>query len=113
MKTILPSLKEKKRYLAFEIISKSKIKAFASVRKAIQAASLTLIGEVGVANMGLQVLPEKYKDNKGIVRVNASYTEELKAALTLIEELEGDPALVRSLGASGMLNKAEKKYIAA
>lgn len=111
MKPILPSLKEKKRYIAFQIISKSKIKAFSSVAKGIKNASLQLNGDIGTAKMGLQVLPEKYRDGKGIVRVNAAYVDELKASLTLIQELEEHPALIRSVGISGILNKAEK-YLA-
>ena len=114
MKTISPSLKEKKRYIVFEVISKSKIKAFSSVSRAIKASSLSFAGELGVANMGLQVLPEKYHEEEqmGIIRVSTDTVEELKASLALIQEIDGEPAIVRSVGVSGMLNKAEKKYIA-
>lgn len=115
MKPILPSLKERKRYVAFEIISKSKIKAFSSVSKALKSAALSFAGEEGVAGMGLQVLGEKYDAElqRGIARVSASTTDEFKAALALIDEMEDQPVLVRSVGVSGILTKAEKKYIAA
>jgi len=114
MKPILPSLKERKRYVVFEIISKSKIKAFSSVSKALKSRALSFAGEEGASGMGLQVLKEKYDGRlqRGIARVSASTTDQFKAALAMIEEMEDQPVLVRSLGVSGILAKAEK-YIAA
>ena len=113
MRPILPCLKEKKRYLAFEIISKSKINAFSQVSKAIWNSVLSLVGESGAGAMGLWVLPEKYSDKKqkGIIRANNRWLEALKASLGLIIEIEKQPVIVRSLGASGILQKAEEKYI--
>ena len=113
LKPLLPSLKEKKRYLAFEIISKSKIKAFSEVSKAIWTSTLSYAGTKGAARMGIWVLPEKYnpEKQKGIIRIGHRNMDELKASLTLIKEIEQQPAIVRSIGASGILAKAEKKYI--
>ena len=113
LKPLLPTLKEKKRYLAFEIVSKSKIKAFSEVSKAIWASTLSFAGTKGAAGMGIWVLPEKYNATKqtGLIRVEHRSLDELKASLALIKEIEGQPVIVRSKGASGILAKAEKKYI--
>ncbi len=111
LKSLLPTLKEKKRYLAFEIISKSEIKAFSEVSKAIWTSTLSFAGTNGVAKMGIWVFPEKFNEQKGIIRVNHKYMEELKASLALIKEIEQQPAIVRSTGASGILAKAEQKYL--
>lgn len=111
-KPLLPSLKEKKRYVAFEIISKSRIRAFSKITESIYTSARTFAGDLGLAAMGLQVLPEKYsEDQKGILRVSSSHVDELKAALSLVDEIDGEEVIMRSLGVSGMLNKAEK-YIA-
>jgi ribonuclease P/MRP protein subunit POP5 len=114
LKPILPSLKEKKRYVVFEIISKSRIKAFSAISKAIYASSLSFAGDHGVARMGLQVLPEKFDadEQKGMLRVSADMLDELKASLALIEDIEGEPCAIQSIGVSGILNKAEKKFMA-
>ena len=114
LKPLLPSLKEKKRYLAFEIISKSRIKAFSEVSKAVWASTLSYAGTRGTANMGIWALPEKYNaaKQKGLIRVGHRNMDELKASLALIKEIENQPVIVRSIGASGILTKAEKKYIA-
>jgi len=113
IKPLLPSLREKKRYLAFEIISKSKIKDFSAVSGAIWANSLSFMGELGAAKAGIWLLPDKYneKTQRGIIKVGNKYVNELKAALALIDKIDGSEAIVRSLTVSGMLNKASK-YIA-
>lgn len=113
LKPLLPSLKEKKRYLAFEIVSKSKIKAFSEVSKAIWASTLSYAGTKGTAKMGIWVFPETYNPEKqrGLIRVGHKHLEELKAALALITLIEQQPAIIRSIGASGILAKAEQKYL--
>jgi ribonuclease P/MRP protein subunit POP5 len=111
LKPLLPSLKEKKRYLAFEIISKSKIKAFSDVSEAIRASTLSFAGIKGAAKMGINVIKYNSSNQKGLIRVSHKGLKDLKASLTLIEKIE-QPVIVRSLGASGILAKAEKKYIA-
>ncbi len=114
LKPLLPTLKEKKRYLAFEIVSKSKIKAFSEVSKAIWASTLSFAGTKGAARMGIWVMPEKYstEKQKGLIRVAHKNMDELKASLALITQIENQSAIARSIGASGILAKAEKKYIA-
>ena len=113
IKPILPTLREKKRYLAFEILSKSKIKDFSSVSSAIWASSLSFLGELGAAKAGIWVLADKYNPEKqrGIIRVNHKHVDGLKASLALVRQIEGNDAIVRSITVSGILRKASK-YIA-
>ena len=110
LKPLLPTLKEKKRYLAFEIVSKSKIKAFSEVSKAIWGSTLSFAGTKGAAKMGIWVFPEKYNMTKqrGLIRVGHRNLDELKASLALIKTIEEQPVAVRSIGASGILAKADK-----
>ncbi|MEM4247016.1 MAG: Rpp14/Pop5 family protein [Candidatus Woesearchaeota archaeon] len=110
IKAILPSLREKKRYLAFEIISKNKIKAFSGVSKAIWQGMLSFTGTKGVAQAGILLLPEKYNAvlQKGIVRVSHKHVDDLKAGLATITEIDSTPVIVRSIGVSGSLKKATK-----
>lgn len=114
VKALLPSLREKKRYVVFEIISKNKIKAFSTVSKSIWQGMLGLNGQLGAARAGLWVLPDKYNHDaqRGIVRVNHKMTDELKAAFTFIKEMENQPVIVRGIKTSGTLNKAEKHVAA-
>ncbi len=113
IKAILPSLREKKRYLAFNIVSKGKIKDFSSVSKAVWQGMLSFNGTKGAAQAGIWVLPEKYNSSlqKGLVRVNHKNVDSLKAGLATIQEIEGMPVVVKSIGVSGSLKKATT-YIA-
>ncbi len=113
IKPILPSLRERKRYLAFEILSNRQIKEFKLVSDAISSSMLRFIGELGMADAGLLFLDDKFKDQKGIIRVNHRYVDELKSALAMVEEIDNQKVLLRSLGLSGILKKAETKFLAA
>ena len=48
---------------------------------------------------------------EGLIRINHKYTNHLKAALALIEKINNKKAVVQSIGASGILKKAEIKYL--
>lgn len=108
LKPILPTLREKKRYLAFEIVSKAKIMEFSAVSGAIWSSALSFLGELGASKLGIWVLPDKYNPltQKGIIRVSHRFVNELKASLALITKVEGQEVIFRSLTASGMLAKA-------
>jgi ribonuclease P/MRP protein subunit POP5 len=108
LKPILPALREKKRYLAFEIVSKSKIKSFSSVSQAIWQGMLSFNGTRGAAQAGLWLLPEKYNADmqRGIARVNHKAVDALKAGMVTVQEIDATPAIVRSIGVSGSLKKA-------
>lgn len=110
IKAILPSLREKKRYLAFGILSKGRIKDFSSVSDAIWHGMLSFNGTRGAAQAGIWVLPEKYNTaaQKGIIRVNHKQVDCLKAGLAAIQEIDSMPVIVRSLGVSGSLKKAAR-----
>ena len=105
---LLPSLKEKKRYVAYEVISKEKLSSN-QVKKAIEDALLKYIGILGTSKAGLQIL--KQEKNKGILKINHKFTDHIKAAFTLINKIDNKKAAVRSIGTSGILKKAEAKYL--
>ncbi|OYT32649.1 hypothetical protein DRJ22_03800 [Candidatus Woesearchaeota archaeon] len=113
LKPVLPSLKEKKRYLVFEIISKSKIKQAAKLPEIFLKAVKNFIGELGTAGMGFRYLKENYTADmqRGMIRVNHNYVNELKSSLALIKEIERQPAIVKSVGVSGIIKKAKQKYL--
>jgi len=110
IKPLLPSLRERKRYLVYEIIGKS-VSAGEATRT-IRHAVHEFIGVLGTAGAGLMFI-NKYKNNKGIVRVNHRYVDHVRSALLFITAVGGVKASVRSIGASGILKKAEKKYLEA
>ncbi|MBR9691827.1 ribonuclease P protein component 2 [Candidatus Woesearchaeota archaeon] len=113
LKTLLPTLKEKKRYLAFEIISDSQIKDFKMISEQIMDRSLELIGQLGVAKAGIQPLSDCWKPNlqKGIIRVGNKHVDELKASLSLIKKINNKDVILKTTGVSGIIKKAKERYL--
>jgi len=107
LKPVMPSLREKKRYLAFEVLSDAKLSS-EHIAKAVMQASLQFAGELGTAEMGIIPLTESFTKNKGIIRVSNVGLDRLKASLTLITTIDGHPVSVRSLAVSGNLGKMKK-----
>ena len=108
MKPLLPSLREKKRYLVFEVISKKELTSIPA--KEIEESMRILHGNIGLGSAGLIFLNNKWNKmlQKGIIKVNYKYVDKLRAALCSFHS--GD-TILRSVGVSGILKKAEKKYL--
>jgi len=113
MKAMLPTLKERKRYLAFEVIAPRKIQDFKLVLQKIEQSSLEFLGKSGFEKAGLIGI-DKWNNTlqRGLFRVNHKHVDDLRASLTLIKEINDQNVIVRSVGVSGILKKAEEKYLA-
>jgi RNase P/RNase MRP subunit POP5 len=114
MKPLLSSFRERKRYLAFEIVSKTPIEDFKAVSSAIWSASLQFLGELECGKAGIMILHDKFdKDRqRGLIRVNHTYVDKLRASISLIDNIDDKKVLIRSRGVSGIMKKAEGKFIA-
>lgn len=110
LKTLLPTLKEKKRYLAFEIVSKSEIGNSNLAKAEILAKSKEFLGVLGSAKAGIQILKYNKDSQKGIIRVNHNHVDHLRSALMFIDKIDNKNTTVKTIGVSGILKKAEKYY---
>ena len=110
LKPILPSMREKKRYLAFEIVSKDKIDNYKNMSDSIRNCAFQALGVFGLARAGMIILENKWNPNtqRGIIKVNHKYVDSIKSSLIFCDEINSKPAFFKSLCVSGMLNKAEK-----
>jgi ribonuclease P/MRP protein subunit POP5 len=108
LKGLLPSLREKKRYIAFSIKSADDI-SFKEAKNGIEGSMLKFIGELGVANAGPLFLKD-WKNMKGIIKVNTKYVDHTKASIALIKEINGKKAKVESIGVSGVLSKIRSSH---
>ena len=104
-KPLLPTLKEKKRYIAFQVLAERNV-SFEESKKAIVQSAETLFGHVGVAKMGLSVLRPRYEANKGILRVAHTHQHQARMALCFIDHVGREACSMRSLVSSGILKKA-------
>lgn len=130
IKHLLPTLREKNRYLAFEVLSETPLKQ-EEVNKGLSKSVLSLNGELGTGEMGFHIHKELYNkeqqnssnfeaqkkpllflnQQKGIAKTTHKGVDRLKASLALIENMENQPVIARSIGVSGTLTKA-KRYLA-
>lgn len=106
LKPLLPTLKEKKRYVAFEVITTGTLNASLAF-DALYASAHSFVGTRGLAQLGLQFFKEYYNPTtkRGVVRVTHTGLDLLRASMALVTTIDGKPALMRSLGASGILTK--------
>ena len=107
-KGLLSSLREKKRYLVFEIKTDNNF-SFSDVSKAILKSFKELFGEIGLSKAGLNFV--EYKNNKGIVKVNNKYVKNLQASMCFLRKINKQDLIVRSLGVSGILKRARIKFL--
>ncbi|MFC1648884.1 Rpp14/Pop5 family protein [Nanoarchaeota archaeon] len=103
LKPMMPTLKEKKRYIAFEAISENKVMSDDIINQLHG-----LLGIFDSAEAGISLVD--YNNNKGLLRVSVKGLEKTKASLALVTQLSDSKVILRTLGVSGTLKNA-KKYI--
>ncbi len=110
---VLPSLRQKKRYIVFEVMAQSGSSSglslsFTDVQKDVQQGLLSFLGEWGVAQAAPQLLPESWSAEKQrfILRANHDMTDQVKSAIILIKSIKKGPVILRSITTSGTLKKA-------
>lgn len=108
IKPILPSLKEKKRYLVFEVRSRNKINMETAI-KHLDNEIKRVLGEIGYGRAGIMFM--KMKDNKGMIRVNNKEADELRLALSLVKDINNQQVVITTLGMSGIMKKAEERWL--
>ncbi len=109
-----PTLRDKKRYLAYEIISSQKI-PFQDLSNAMWHAILNYMGELGAAEAGAWIMKNEWNEEKqtGMIRCNHTAVEKIRAALALLNRVGDAPVIIRVIGVSGTIKAAEKKYFGA
>ena len=95
MKRLLPSLREKKRYIVFETSEADKRKVFNTIESALK----DFLGILGMSKINPIIVD--FKDKTGIIRINNPYKDEVIVALSLIKTMK-----IRVIKVSGILKKA-------
>lgn len=108
MKRLLSSLKEKKRFVAFEIDSESGF-AKDEVIKAVDSSCRDFMGEYLYGKAGVIVVNDNVNSRNGVVRVNSKYVDLLKTSLMMIKEINNKKVAFRNVLTSGALGKVKQK----
>lgn len=107
-----PSLRERKRYIAFKIISKEKID-FGNLVNRLWYSLLNLMGEYGTSKCNIWIVKDSWDEKRqiGLIKCNHKHVKHVRAALALIDRIGDTKVIIKSLGVSGTMKAAEKKFL--
>jgi len=109
MKILPSSLREKKRYIAFEVSSESEPVDRKALLDEIFFATQTLLGDVGSREIGYRLMD--FNGSRGIMKVNLNAVEMARAAMATVCAIKGNRATIQVLGVAGTIRSAIEKYI--
>ncbi len=106
-----PTLRERKRYLAFKVISEDKMN-YADLSNTIWHSILNFLGEFGTSEADIWVLKDNYdeKEQTGLIKCDHLAVEKVRAALALVQRIGDIRVIIRVLGISGTIRAAKKKF---
>jgi len=105
MKPLLPTLKERQRYIVYEVITAHHLGQDASDMLLQQL--LEILGVFGSAKAGLLSVSYNTQLQRGVLRVNHDQVITIKAALLMMTHLGKTKSIVRTLLVAGTLKKAK------
>ncbi len=113
---LYPSMREKKRYVVFEVISDHNSNnhpvSMQKVYVAIKSGLQKYLGTLHYAQAQVMFLPQLSSQNngtiKGVIRIDHAYDHQLRACFCLIDEIEKTKVIIRSILSTGVIDKAKK-----
>lgn len=105
MKNLQPAMKDKTRYLKFEIHSEEKIE-LSEVVEAFWDNSIKYLGANNLSEAQPWLIANKFdeENQEGVIQVKKSFMTDLRAALTLINQLNGKKAFFSVKKISGNIS---------
>lgn len=107
-RTLLPTLREKRRYLVFEIVGRTDV-SIKSVYGAIRKSFVSLYGSMGLSDAHMRLMRDA--KTRGMIRVTHESLDKLRFSLAMVTEFDARPLIIRSVGVSGMIKRAEIKFM--
>ena len=109
--TLSPTLRDRRRYLAFQVITKTEIPP-ADIAREIWHSILNFLGELGTAQSEVWLVKSVYdeKNRMGLIRCNHTAVEHVRTALALVSRVNEVPVTIKVIGISGTISAARKKY---
>jgi len=110
LKILPPTLREKKRYISFKVISEEPVE-YSDLESAVWNVMLDFLGEIGVSKTSFWLMKEKWNKNKqmGIIRCNHKSVQDVLATLGLIERLGDNRIIFKISKVSGTIKGAMNK----
>ncbi len=111
-KILPPTLRERERYLVFEVISESPID-YKDLSRAMWFSIISFIGESGAGESQARLIKNLYnpKKQQGVIRCRHDMTEKVRASVALVRKIGSINAIIRVLGITGTIKSAKNKYL--
>ncbi len=108
MKRLPPSIRQKKRYIRFKIHSERDFD-IGEVVDSFWKSIIDHAGAEGASKMDPWIIGTTFDEDKqeGVIKVRRSELDRLRAALTLVNCIEGEDAFVEVVRVSGSLEKVK------
>ncbi len=110
MKRLPPTLREKRRYIAFRVDSEDPISK-EEIGRVIWVQALSILGEVQASALGLRALDYEENVQEGFLVCNNEGLWKVKAVLALIGEINGKKVHVCVKGVSGTIKALKRKFL--
>jgi ribonuclease P/MRP protein subunit POP5 len=104
---LLPSLREKRRYLAFGILSENGMSRH-DFTEGLRRSASSLLGDAGESECGMHLL--SFDGSGGIVRCVHTHVTQTRAALAAIHEIRDLRIAVYVIGISGTVKGAKRFF---
>lgn len=108
LKTLPPTIREKKRYISFKIIYDKEISG-GEVVNLIRSSLINYYGVWGTSKCNPWLID--YTHPKGLLRITREEVDFVKSALISINEYKKNPINIIILGVSGTIKKSREKFL--
>ena len=104
LKILMPTLREKERYVAFQIISEEVV-VYSDFEAAVWSTLLDFFGEYGASRTSMWLIKNLYDEQEqiGVIRCNHESVQIVLTMLGLIERLGDTRVIVKILKVSGTI----------
>jgi len=109
-KPLPPSLRHRKRYIAFRAESDRRLSR-REVGAAITCSALALFGETGFAELHLRLLEFNEQEQRGFVVCSHTQVRRVIAAMSAVSEIAGERVHLLPLGVSGTVRALRRKFL--
>jgi len=106
LKIVAPTLREKNRYISFQVISEEGEEfTYSDLESAIWNTMLDFLGEEGVSKTSVWLLKDSWNQKKqtGIIRCNHKSVQDVIASMGLIDRLGDNRITFKILKVSGTI----------
>ncbi|MCD6216190.1 MAG: ribonuclease P protein component 2 [Candidatus Aenigmarchaeota archaeon] len=111
-KILPPSLRQKKRYIIFKVLSEKPVE-YMELVQSIWRSLLNFLGELKTSELNIWIIKNLFdqKTQRGLIRCSHKEVEYIRSALALVEEAGETRVLIKVEGVTGTIKSAKKKYL--